>query len=245
MTRPHLTSVAEETLKALQQFDSCTVSNVIEQFNVRTRNEGFLNSSIRCMFPQLPPRIGYAATARVRTASTPIAGRCYYDRPEWWSYVLTIPEPRFIVIEDVDHVPGLGALFGEIHANIAKALSCTAYATNGTVRDLPGIEAAGLQAFAGGIAVSHAYAHVIEFGDPVEIGGLQIKPGDLLHGDQHGVVSVPISIADDIPKVAVEMLRSEGELIDFCRSKEFSFQKLAEKMHDVSGKFGEPDNDTK
>jgi 4-hydroxy-4-methyl-2-oxoglutarate aldolase len=231
-------SVANETLKALEQLDSCTVSNAIEQFHLRTRNEGFVNGSVRCMFPQFPPKAGYAATARIRTSATPIAGRCYYNRPEWWSYILTIPEPRFIIAEDVDRVPGLGALFGEIHANIATALGCTAYVTNGAVRDLPGIQTLGFQVFAGNVAVSHAYAHVVEFGEPVEIGGLQIKPGDLLHGDQHGIVSVPTSIAREIPKVAHELLETEGELIGFCRSTEFSFEKLAEKIHRVSGKIG-------
>lgn len=245
MTPSHTRSVTHDTLKALEQFDGCTVSNAIEQFQVRTRNEGFVNGSVRCFFPQFPPRAGYAATARIRTSATPIAGRCYYDRPEWWSYVSKTPEPRFIVVEDVDHIPGLGALFGEIHATIAKALGCTAYITNGAVRDLPGIEAAGLQVFAGSIAVSHAYAHVIEFGEPVEIGGLQIKPGDLLHGGQHGVVSVPISIAAEVPKVAEELLKTERELIDFCHSREFSFQGLEEKMHQVSGKLWAPDTNRK
>lgn len=245
MTRLHTQSVTDDTLKALEQFDSCTISNAIEQFHVRTRNEGFVNGSVRCIFPQLPPRAGYAAPARIRTSATPIASRCYYDRPEWWSYVLTVPEPRFIVAEDVDHVPGLGALFGEIHASISKALACTAFITNGAVRDLPGIQAAGLQVFAGSIAVSHAYAHVVEFGEPVEIGGLHVKPGDLLHCDQHGIVSVPIPIANAIPKTAQELLKTEDELIEFCRSPEFSFQKLTEKMHHVSGKLRTPDSNRK
>lgn len=195
------------------------------------------------MFPRLSPRIGYAVTARIRSSSTPIGGRCYYDRLDWWSYLLTLPAPRFVVAEDVDHAPGLGALFGEIHANISTALGCTAYLSNGAVRDLPGIEASGLQAFAGSIAVSHSYAHVVEFGEPVEIGGLQIKPGDLLHGDLNGVVSVPVSIASEIPRTAEEMLRSERELIQFCKSKDFSFQKLSEKIHRGSGKVGLPDKD--
>ncbi|MGA8029181.1 MAG: RraA family protein [Bryobacteraceae bacterium] len=240
-----MTPVTDDILKALEQFDSCTVSNAIEQFHVRTRNEGFVNGSIRCIFPQLPPKAGYAATARIRTSATPIAGRCYYDRPEWWSYLSKIPEPRFIVAEDIDHVPGLGALFGEIHASISKALACAAYVTNGAVRDLPGIQAAGLQVFAGSIAVSHAYAHIVEFGEPVEIGGLQVKPGDLLHGDRHGVVSVPISIAGEIPKTAQQILKAERELIEFCKSPEFTFQGLAEKMHQVSGKMRLPDTNHK
>ena len=226
----------------MEQIDSCTVSNVIEQFKVRTRNEGFVDGQSRCMFPHFPPKVGYAVTARIRSSSTPIAGRCYYDRPEWWAYVASLPAPRFIVTQDVDHVVGLGALFGEIHANISVALNCSAYLTNGAVRDLPGIEATGLQVFAGNLSVSHSYAHVVEFGEPVEVGGLRISPGNLLHGDQHGVVCVPLSIADEIPAVAAELRRTEKELIDYCRSDDFSLEGLTGKLHKASGKLGHNDN---
>lgn len=220
---------------ALEELDTCTVSNAIEQFDVRTRNEGFINGScVRCFFPEIPPRSGYAVTARIRSSSTPIAGRCYYERPEWWAYVASIPAPRFIVAEDVDHLPGLGALFGEIHANIGRALSCTAYITNGGIRDLPGVAAAGLQVFAQHAAVSHAYAHVVEFGEPVEIGGLKISPGDLLHGDRHGVLSIPVSIANEIPAQAKEILSAEAGLIAYCRSENFSLEGLTEKMQNSS-----------
>lgn len=230
MTPLQTSTVSGEILHALEEFDSCTISNAIEHFNVRTRNEGFVNGSVRCMFPQIPPRVGFAATLRVRTSATPIRGRLYYHRSDWWEYLLTIPAPRFIVALDVDPAPGLGALFGEIHASISVALDCTAYLTNGAVRDLPGMEAAGLQVFAGSISVSHAYAHVIDFGEAVEVGGLQIKPGDLLHGDQHGVIAIPLSIAGDIPGVARRVQIAEKELIAFCRSPEFSLEKLSEKM---------------
>jgi 4-hydroxy-4-methyl-2-oxoglutarate aldolase len=238
--RALLKTVPAKTLEELRQLDTCTVSNAIEQFQIRTRNEGFVNGSVRCILPQLTPRVGYAVTARIRTSSTPIGKQWYFDRMDWWSYVTTIPAPRFIVAEDVDHVPGLGAFFGEIHANICKALGCIAYLTNGAVRDLPGLEAADVQAFAGNIAVSHAYAHVIEFGEAVQIGGLQIRPGDLLHGDRHGVQSIPISIAEKVPMVAAKLLEAEKELIDFCQSKDFSFQKLAEKISSTSNKIGVP-----
>src|SRR5208283_2891938 len=109
---------------------------------------------------------------------------------------------------------------------------------NGAVRDLTVIEAAGLPVFAGSVAVSHAYAHVIEFGEPVEVGGLQIRPGDLLHGDTHGVLSIPISIADEIPGVVARMSEMEEELIHFCRSKDFSLQKLIESIQHVSTRLG-------
>src|SRR5208283_666866 len=96
-----LSTVSRETLEQLRQLSTCAVSNAIEQFQVRTRNEGFVNGTVRCILPHLPPAVGYAVTAQVRTSSTPIAGRWYYDRPDFWAYVLTIPAPRFIVAKDV------------------------------------------------------------------------------------------------------------------------------------------------
>lgn len=233
-----MNTVPPETLDRLQQLDTCTVSNAIEQFRVRTRNEGFVNGSVRCIFPDFPPKIGYAVTGRIRTSATPIAGRCYYDRIDWWSYLLTISAPRFIVIEDVDNTPGLGALVGQIHAGICTALGSVAYLTNGSVRDLSGVRECGFQMFAGSVSVSHAYAHIVEFGESVEIGGLKINPGDLLHGDQHGVQRIPLSIANEIPKVAAEILETEKELIAFCGSKKFSFEELSKKIRHMSNKFG-------
>ncbi len=241
--RSSLSTVSRETLEQLRQRDTCAVANAIEQFQIRTRSEGFINGTVRCIFPQMPPAVGYAATARIRSSATPMAGRCYYDRADWWSYVLSIPPPRFIVAKDVDDRPGVGALFGEVHANICRALDCCAYVTNGAVRDLPGIEAAGFQIFAGTIAVSHAYAHVVEFGEPVEVGGLQVHSGDLLHGDMHGVLSIPLSIAAEISRVVSEMSETEEELIEFCHSMDFSLPKLMEKIHHVSEKLGHPGKD--
>jgi 4-hydroxy-4-methyl-2-oxoglutarate aldolase len=236
-------TVSGRTLKLLQQLDTCSVSNAIEQFHVRPRNEGFIDGSVRCIFPHLPPTVGYAATARIRSSSTPMDGHCYYDHANWWSYVLTSPAPRFIVAQDVDDTPGLGALFGEVHANICRALDCCAYATNGSVRDLPGVKAAAFQVFAGSTSVSHAYAHVVGFGEPVRIGGLRIAAGDLLHGDQHGVHSIPISIAAQIPGKVAEMLENEKQLIEFCRSNVFSFQKLLEMIRGTSDLVGPRDDE--
>lgn len=218
--------IAPGILDQLRTLDTCTVSNAIERLDVRLRNEGFANSSIRCLSPALPPMVGYAVTGRIRTAAAPVGRYWYYDRMEWWEYLATLPPPRVIVFEDMDPHPGLGAMFGEIHAHIGRALGAVGYVTNGAVRDLPGIGRTGFHLFAQGVSPSHAYAHVVDFGVPVEIGGLRVGPGDLLHGDMHGVVSVPASIAEEIPGVAAELLAEEGSLIQLCQPGHFSMDKL-------------------
>lgn len=174
--------------------------------------------------------VGYAVTGRIRTATAPTMRHWYYDRLDWWEYLTSIPEPRVIVLEDMDRKPGFGALFGEIHAQIGRALGCIGYVTNGAVRDLPGIERTGFHLFARGISVSHAYAHVVDFGEPVEVGGLRVNPGELLHGDMHGVVSVPMDIAGQIPKVAAALSAEEKELIDLCQSPQFSMEELRKQI---------------
>jgi 4-hydroxy-4-methyl-2-oxoglutarate aldolase len=224
---PILTRSEFESLGALE---TCSASNAIEQLEVRLRNEGFVQGTALCRFPQLSPMLGYAATAVIRSSAPPMAGRCYYNRMDWWNYLLTVPEPRVMVLQDLDHTPGIGAFIGEIHANIALALHCIGCVTNGAVRDLVQAEKLGFHLFAGSVAVSHAYAHIVEFGDAVEIGGLKISSGDLVHGDRHGVQTIPLSIASKVPDKAAEIEREERELMQFCKSSSFSIESLALRL---------------
>ena len=217
-------------LERLRALDTCTVSNAIERFNVRLRNEGFIHGAIQCLFPDFAPMLGYAVTARARSSSPPMTGCWYYDRLDWWEYVLSLPKPRVLVLQDVDHQPGIGAFVGEIHATIGSALDCVGCITNGAVRDLPAVEKTGFQLFAGSVAVSHSYAHIVDFGEPVEIGGLKIHPGDLMHGDRHGVHIIPHEIAHEIPQVAETLVADERSLIDLCRSPEFTLEQLASRF---------------
>jgi 4-hydroxy-4-methyl-2-oxoglutarate aldolase len=180
------------------------------------------------MFEDAPPIVGYAATARLRSGDPPIVGGAFHDHADFWRSILKIPAPRILVLEDVDNPPGRGAFVGDMHAAILKALGCVGYVTNGAVRELPSVRDMGIQMFAGNVAVSHAYAHIFEIGSKVEIGGMEVRPGDLLHGDRHGVLMIPLDIATEIPAVAAKLQQAERKIIEFCQSSDFSVQKLRE-----------------
>ncbi len=222
--------LTEKDLDALRQFDTCMVANAIDSSNVRLRNTGFADGSIHCMFPDAPPTVGYAATARLRSGEPPIAGGSFRDRADFWNSILQIPAPRILVLQDMDEPPGRGAFVGDMHAAILKALGCIGYLTNGAVRELPAVRALGVQLFAGSVAVSHAYAHIFDVGATVKVGGMEVHPGDLLHGDRHGVLTVPMEFATKIPEVAVRLQRVEQTVIEFCQSGAFSVAKLREIM---------------
>jgi 4-hydroxy-4-methyl-2-oxoglutarate aldolase len=219
-------SLSPALIERLGRLDSCAVSNAIETFDVRLRNEGFTDGRVRCLFDDLPTIVGHAVTARIRSSAPPPVGHTYADRTDWWNYVLTIPAPRVVVVQDVDDRPGLGASVGGVHASILRALDCVAYLTNGAARDLPEVRASGLQVFAGGTTPSHAFMHIVDFGGTVEIAGLRVSPGDALLGDRHGVVSIPKERASDIPAVVASMRARERRVIEHCRSDGFAVNQL-------------------
>ncbi len=222
--------LTDEDLEALRQFDTCMIANAIDTFNVRLRNTGFADGSIRCMFQDAAPTVGYAATARLRSGEPPVGGGIFRDRADFWNSILQIPAPRILVLEDMDKPPGRGAFLGDMHAAILKALGCIGYLTNGAVRELPAVHTMGIQLFAGSVAVSHAYAHIFDFGATVRVGGMEVHPRDLLHGDRHGVLTVPVEFANRIPDIAARLQQVERTVIDFCQSSAFSVAKLRELM---------------
>ena len=224
--KPMKTALTEEQLESLRHLDACLLANAIETFHQRLRNEGFVAGGIHCLFPSLPPMLGYAATIRIRGSAPPTTDGIYPDRTDWWDYILTVPAPRVVVVQDCMTRPGLGSLLGAVHVNILRVLGCVGAVTNGSVRDIPETEALGFPLFAANLSVSHAYVHIVEFGGPVEIGGLKIQSGDLLHGDIHGVQSVPLDIAAQLPAAAAKIQAVEETLISLCRSPDFSLDNL-------------------
>jgi len=213
-------------LEELRRLNSSSVANAIETFGVRLRNTGFTDSAVHCVFPDSPPIVGYAATVQVRTSEPPMEGDSYYYRLDWLDHILSVPPPRVLILQDMDTPRGLGSFIGEVHANILLALGCVGAVTNGAVRNVNEIQALQFQMYAGNLSVSHAYAHIFEFGTPVEVGHMQVQPGDLVHGDRHGVQTIPFEIATKVAIVAQEMIEQERKITQLCQSPMFSVERL-------------------
>jgi regulator of RNase E activity RraA len=220
-------TVLPETLAAIRRFDTCTIANAIEHFQVRLKNEGYTRAGLRCVTGGYPRALGYAATFLVRSADPPMTGGRYWDRTDWWQEIEQLPDPRIAVMHNPEgqQVTG-GAVVGGVHAAILQAFRCEALVTDGSVRDVEQVRAIGFPMFARGLTVSHAYTHVVEFGGAVEVFGLRVRPGDLVFADCHGVLSIPLEIADRIPEVAAGIRARENRIIELCRSHEFTRERL-------------------
>jgi 4-hydroxy-4-methyl-2-oxoglutarate aldolase len=223
---PYGSPLLPEQLDAIRQFDTCTVANAIEHFGVRLRNEGYTRPGLTCFSGGLPRLIGYAATCRVRSADPSMTGKPYLEGTDWWQAIEKLPVPRIAVIQDLEAEFGSASSVGEVHAAILKAFRCDGVITNGAVRDITGVERMQFPMFARSVAVSHGYAHVVDYGGPVEIFGLEIRAGDLIYADCHGAISIPAQIAAEIPQAAARIRAREERIISVCQSPDFTPEKL-------------------
>ena len=214
-----------QELDALRQLNTPTISNAIEIFKIRPRSEGFMDASIRCIFPEMGVMVGYACTATI-AAREPAPPGLHVSRFEQWDNVLSIPAPRVMVIHDLDDPPAVGSYWGEVQSNIYRALGCVGTVTDGSVRDLDEVCELGFHFFAAHVSVSHAYVHLVDFGQPVKVGGLTVHPGDLIHADQHGVLVIPHEVARNVVAAAAEVERVERQIIDYCKLPDFHIEGL-------------------
>jgi 4-hydroxy-4-methyl-2-oxoglutarate aldolase len=204
-------------LSRLTQFDTPTICNTIELFEVRPRNEGYLDGRIRACFPEMPPIAGYAATATMRCAFPKRDGDVYASLDEQVARFSELPGPPIVVYQDLDD-PCVAATFGEIMCSTYQAFGAAGLITSGAARDLDQVRRIGFPAFSNGAICSHGYSHIVDIHRAVRVGGVTIQPGDLLHADANGVTTIPAEIATEVADAAEAYVKAESIVLDYLKS---------------------------
>ena len=205
--------ISASDLKLLSQYDTPTISNVIELFEVRPRTAGYMDGRIRACFPEMPPIVGYASTATMRTAFSRSEGDIYSGLDEQVARFAELAGPAIVVFQDLDEPP-VGATFGEVMCASYRSFGALGIITSGPARDLDQVRRLGFAAFSNGVVCSHAYSHITSVHQPVRVGGMEVRPGELLHADANGVCSIPLSIASEVAHAAAEFVACESVCID-------------------------------
>lgn len=208
--------LSSDQLAELRKFDSPTICNAVELWNLRPRNTGYMNSSIKACFPAFPPMVGYALTSTFRSMAPPRGGDVYGSIGAQLDAFSAIPGPPVIIFQDLDE-PCASATFGEVMCSTYKRFGAQGLITSGTGRDLAQVESLGFPAFTNGAIAAHGYCHIIAINVPITVGGMIIYPGDLLHGDLNGITTIPTEIASEVPEVCLEIARAEAIILDYLK----------------------------
>jgi 4-hydroxy-4-methyl-2-oxoglutarate aldolase len=208
-------------LAELAKYDTPTVCNVVELFNLRPRNAGYMNDTIKACFPQMPPMVGYALTSFFRSMSPPRGGDVYASLTKQLERFAELPGPPVIVFQDVD-LPIASATFGEVMCTTYKAFGAKGLITSGTGRDLDQVERINFPAFTSGTTCAHGYSHILNVGAPVVVGGITIYQGDLLHGDRNGVTTIPHEIAGQVADGCKELMTAEDIILKYVKGSKIT-----------------------
>ncbi|HXK59674.1 MAG TPA: RraA family protein [Acidobacteriota bacterium] len=227
-----LRPVPVQVLETLQKYDSATISNVIELFGVRQRNVGYMNPSIHALFPDFPPIVGYASTATYRSARPLAKGDLVSNLVAQVEAMASLPTPRIVVFEDIDHPPA-AATFGEVMCAIYQAFGAVGLITSGAARDLEALKSRRFATFASSVCVSHGFGRIEEVHTNVHVGGLTIRPGDLLHADCNGVVLIPLEIAEKVAVVCSDWIAAERIVLDYVDGTGVTVEGLSEKLEEM------------
>ena len=217
----------DKLLDLMRSVDTPTICNALELIAGKRLAEGFTRKPMVAADPKLPPFVGYARTATIAGAAPPRepAEIMTARRLAYYEYVAAEPRPAVVVIEDKDVECGIGAFWGEVQVAIHRGLKVAGGITNGSIRDL-GTMDPDFQLLAGSVMPSHAHVHLTAIDIPVDVLGMRVRPGDLVHGDRHGAVVVPPEMVGGLAHAIDLVARRERPVIEAAHQPGFDVAAL-------------------
>ena len=211
----------------LRQFDTPTIANALEIAQAKRSTSGFTRQTYLCAFAKLPAIVGFAKTATIRCSTPYDPAVRRKNQLAYYEYVAQGDQPTIAVIQDIDSEPGLGAFWGEVNTHVHWGLGCVGTLTNGSMRDLDAMHPQ-FQCFAAALSPSHAWVQVVDFGGQVDVLGMTVADGDIVHADRHGAVTIARDLLDKLPAAIDLMARREKVILDAARKPGFGVAALRE-----------------
>jgi regulator of RNase E activity RraA len=200
---------------------------MVELIVPERRAIGFTVEPMAVLHPAAAPVVGLARTGTIRAKEPPRG--TVANRLDWYDYVANASLPTIVVLQDLDDRPGYGAFWGEVNTNVHMKLGAEGCVTSGSFRDLAA-SARNFQIIGGRVGPSHAHVHVVDFGGPVNIFGMQAAHDDVIHADCHGAVVIPAECVTKLPASIDLVSRREKVILDLCASPDFTTAKLRDAV---------------
>lgn len=230
MSVPSMPGAPEQALvEFLKTIDTPTLSNAIELLDVRPRSAGFAPHTIRCLYPELGVMTGFAVTVQFETITR--MGELDKVRTlEFYEAIAAGPKPSVVVAQEVGGFAEFAAHCGEVMATLMQNFGCIGFVSDSAVRDFDEVRRLRFHYFAQGTVASHGYCRVVQVGVPVQVRGLVVKPGDLVHGDVNGLIQVPAQRREELPGMVERVRQEEKALMEEVRAGGFTIGRLRERL---------------
>jgi regulator of RNase E activity RraA len=207
--------LTKEQLEELRTFDTPTVWNALEGFQLRPNTAGFSYPGLLLRTPNAKPMVGYAATAKI-SGTEPPTGEQKEMMFAFFENVRNMDVPVVAVVEDIDRRP-IGSFWGEVQATTFLSLGAVGTLTHGGVRDLNEVGPLGFYFFSTDLMVARAESHLVARNCPVQICGMTVLPGQLIHADCHGALTIPAEAAPQLAEACRRVSAAERFVLDPCR----------------------------
>jgi 4-hydroxy-4-methyl-2-oxoglutarate aldolase len=210
-----------QIITELGRWDTPALSNALQRLGVDVSQGGCTDGSITLMTGTRS--VGIAVTATMRAAQP---GDDTVPVSELHRLIGAGQHPTMVLLQDLDPTPGAGAFLGEVNGTLLDVLDIAGFATNGRVRDLDDLRNMRYTVHAQGPCVARTHMRLTAVDVPVVIAGMTARTGDLIHGDQHGLLRIPLDLATQALAAAGEIRTEEQRIVTWARSPEFTLDGL-------------------
>ncbi len=216
----------EKLLAGLREIDTPTITNVVATYPTNPLCLGLYNpwtenwytdTSIRCIYPDMGPVIGYAVTCVYGMPDPNYPNRLTYQ--DVIEALDAGPKPTILVIQQKwpAEIFNKAGLAGEIMTTSAQAVGCIGLLSNGPSRDVDAIRRNKFQMLLGGVTAGHGAMGVMAVQVPVSVGGMDVAPGEIIHMDENGAVKFPADKIEQVLTNARGLLDKEAAQLEGLR----------------------------
>ena len=210
----------KEILEQLKRYDTASITNVVASYpgdkngclglyNPWTTN-WYTDQRIRCIFPELGPRVGYAVTVRYGMPDA------HFNRLNFGDVLRAIdasPKPVVVVMEQAlpEHIKMKNGLSGGNMTTAMKRMGCVGVVSDGPSRDMNEIRDMDFQYLLTGVCPGHGDFQIDAINVPVSVCGMDVAPGEIIHMDENGACKFPADKADRVLELVSKLCAEEAE----------------------------------
>ena len=212
-----------DRLDALTMFDTPTIANAMDSLQIKGRQ--FSGSSIRAVTAGGKAICGVAITATMKEQW----GGNYSHVEPWMCFLEEIEKetlPVVAILKDESEIVGRDAMIGEGMSLAMRSVGAHAALCDGVIRDISAIREINFPVWANGLVADRGNIRFHQYQVPVNVGGMKVNPGDLIHMDENGAMVLPSDRVDEILASAADVNRNEAILFQLLNSTDFRVSQL-------------------